>query len=125
MIADIFSKTFGGLRKDYFIRNLIIGIVAAVLAWLMIDTLEARATTPKPFWNLVIIKGFFIFNGLLYPYAKYLYDYIWEVITGDAVYVYSINIITIWFKLIARLMCFFFAWVLAPVGLLILYFKNS
>ena len=58
MITDIFSKTLGGLRKDYFIRNLIIGIVAAVLAWFMIDTLEARATTPKQFWNLVVIKGF-------------------------------------------------------------------
>ena len=27
MIGDILSRTFGGLKKDYFVRNLVIGLI--------------------------------------------------------------------------------------------------
>ncbi|NLZ45991.1 MAG: hypothetical protein GX896_04800 [Clostridiales bacterium] len=125
MIGDILSRTFGGLKKDYFVRNLVIGLIFSAPIWVMIDALETRATNQKPFWDMFFIKAYFSLMGLLYPYAKFLYDYIWELIIGDTTYFYSINIITVWFKLFTRIMCWGFAWVLAPIGLLILYFKNS
>lgn len=125
MISDIFNRAFCGLRKHYFFRNLVIGLAFSVLMWLLINNFEAKATLQKPFWDIFFVKAFFLLSGLLYPYAKFLYDYIWEFIIGDATYIYSINIFTIWFKLIFRIMCWGFAWILAPIGLIILYFKNK
>ena len=103
MIGDILSRTFGGLKKDYFVRNLVIGLIFSALIWVMIDALETRATNQKPFWDMFFIKAYFSLMGLLYPYAKFLYDYIWELIIGDTTYFYSINIITVWFKLFTEL----------------------
>lgn len=116
--------TFGGLRREYYFRNLFIGIAFGVAIWLMMDALEARSSNPKSLQDLVIIKGFVVLNSVLYPYAKFLYDYLWQLIRGDNVYAYHLNLFSIWFILVARLMCWFFAWAIAPVGLLILYLKN-
>lgn len=124
IMLSLISMTFGGLRRDYFFRNLFIGSVFGVLTWLIIDMLEAKASVAKPLHEIVIMKGYVIFSSLLYPYAKFLYDYFWELLLGDRVYAYSINIFTVWFILVARLMCWFFAWALTPFGLIILYFKN-
>lgn len=123
-MLSFISMTFGGLRKDYYFRNLLIGLVFCVGMWLMIDMLEAKASTPKLLHELVIMKGFAVVSSLLYPYAKFLYDSFWELLQGDRVYVYSINIFTVWFIVVARMMCWLFAWALSPLGLIVLYFKN-
>lgn len=125
MISSIFKNSFLGLRKEYFIRNFVIGMIFSILVWVMIDTLEARATHHKPFWDIVFVKAFFVLNGFLYPYAKFLYDSFWDLLIGDKIYVHSINIFTIWFQLFTRVICWGFSWILAPIGLIILYFKNK
>lgn len=123
-MLSLISMTLGGLRREYFFRNLLIGSVFGLFMWLIIDMLEAKASVPKSFHELVIMKGYIVCNSLLYPYAKFLYDCFWELLLGDRVYAYSINVFTVWFILVARLMCWFFAWILAPIGLIVLYFKN-
>lgn len=123
-MLNILKQSFGGLRKEYFFRNLVLGVLLGIGLWMLIDALEARSTSPKPLADILAMKVFIVISALLYPYAKFLYDYAWELILGDRIYAYSINIFTIWFMFIARLMCWFFAWALAPIGLIILYFKN-
>lgn len=123
-MLSLISMTLGGLKRDYYLRNLLIGSFFGLLMWLIIDMLEAKASVPKALHEIVIMKGYVVFNSILYPYAKFLYDYFWELVLGNRIYAYSINVFTVWFILVARLMCWFFAWILAPLGLIILYFKN-
>ena len=70
MIGDILSRTFGGLKKDYFVRNLVIGLIFSALIWVMIDALETRATNQKPFLGYVFYKGIFFINGLIVSVRK-------------------------------------------------------
>ena len=69
MIGDILSRTFGGLKKDYFVRNLVIGLIFSALIWVMIDALETRATNQKPF-GICFYKGIFFINGLIVSVRK-------------------------------------------------------
>ncbi|SSS46530.1 Uncharacterised protein [Acinetobacter baumannii] len=125
MLVNILTNSFGGLESRYHLRNLVFGAIFGLCAWLLIDALESGAANPKPLSVIVTIKILIILNSLLYPYAKYFYDYLWGFLLGDRVYAYSLNPITIFFVLIMRYFCWCFAIVLAPIALLILYFKNS
>lgn len=122
MFLDIIKSSFCGLRRDYFVRNLLIGSVFSICAWLLFDKLSEKS--PKPLMDMVVLKGIVVLNAVLYPYAKFLYDYIWDFFTGNNVYVYSINPITLYFKFVMRCMCWMFAIILSVLALPIIYLKN-
>lgn len=110
----IVKKTFGGLTKNYYYRQLFFG--------LLIST---------PFTVLPILKGSqyeFVFLGLisalLYPYSRFLYETIVDFIVGDNRF--SINsFVYIFFKLQTMALCLTFAIAIAPIGLVYLYYYHS
>lgn len=121
---SIMRNSFGGLTKEYYLRNIFIGSIFGICAWYLIDTLEKGSSNPKGLSTIITIKILIVLNSVLYPYSKFMYDSIWGVVLGDRVYAYSINPISIFFILIMRYLCWAFAIVLAPLGLIIIYLKN-
>lgn len=122
MVLDIIKNSFWGLRREYFVRNLIIGGIFSICVWFIFDKLNEKH--PKSLLEIVTLQSIVVVNGLLYPYAKFLYDYIWEFFIGDSVYVYSVNPITLYLKFVMRCLCWMFAIILSVVALPIIYLKN-
>lgn len=121
---SIIRNSFGGLTKEYYFRNIFIGSLFGICAWLLIDVLEKGSDNPKEFTTIITIKALIVLNSLLYPYSKFMYDSIWGIVLGDRVYAHSINPISIVFILIMRYLCWAFAILLAPLGLIVIYLKN-
>jgi hypothetical protein len=115
-MGTILQKTFGGLSREYYFRQLIFG---AVLAGLMIAiNINSGLTLPVTFIAILIV------NALLYPYSRFVYESIMAFIMGDNVFFLN-GIIMLFLKLMTMVLCFSFAIFIAPIGLIYLYFYHS
>jgi|LSQX01.1.fsa_nt_gb hypothetical protein len=122
-MGTILQKTFGGLSREYYFRQLIFG---AVLASLMIainingglTLINGGLTLPVTFIAILIV------NALLYPYSRFVYESIMAFIMGDNVFFLN-GIIMLFLKLMTMVLCFSFAIFIAPIGLIYLYFYHS
>lgn len=72
--------------------------------------------------TLITFTLFTVLNTLLYPYSRFVYEKILGFIIGDNVF-YGNAIIVLLFKLFTMWLCWFFAFVVAPAGLIYLYFN--
>ena len=122
MFLDIVKNSFWGLRREYFLRNLLIGSIFGICLWFLFDKLLEK--NPKPLMDMLVLKSIIVLNTIFYPYAKFLYDYAWEFVLGNRTYIYSVNPITLYFKLVMRVLCWCFAIILVIPALPIIYFKN-
>ncbi|EEW2040094.1 hypothetical protein ACPTC0_004676 [Escherichia coli] len=113
---DFFRKTFGGLNSSYYFRQLVFGgAIAAFLIWLGTQT-NHGINIP----TIMIIVA----NAFIYPYSRFVYESIVSFIMGDNVfYINAIFMLSV--KLGMMLACWFFAFCIAPVGLIYLYFVHS
>ncbi len=109
-------KTFGGLRKDYYFRHLFFGaLMASVPIYLTL--------TGAPMRGAYTIT-FAIVNALLYPYSRFVYESIVNFILGENTFFLN-ALIMLFFKLFTMMVCFMMATMIAPIGLLYLYFHHS
>ena len=122
-MGTILQKTFGGLSREYYFRQLIFG---AVLASLMIainingglTLINGGLTLPVTFIAILIV------NALLYPYSRFVYESIMAFIMGDNL-IFLNAFIMLFLKLMTMVLCFSFAIFIAPIGLIYLYFYHS
>lgn len=116
MTKNILRKTLGGLSLSYYLRNLFFG---AIFAGLMIALLLV-----EPNANSYPTLGYLIICVFLYPYSRFVYDQIIGFIMGDNVFI--MNILFVFFiKLITISLCLLFAPIIAPLGLMYLYFYHT
>lgn len=115
-MKQIFQKTFGGLTAQYYVRQLIFGLLVAGFVVLM-ATQNGR-TMP---WNMMV---FIAISTILYPYSRFVYESIVGFVIGDNVF--FVNVI---FMLVSKFMtmclCWTFAIFIAPIGLTYLYYHHS
>lgn len=111
-------KTFGGLTRSYYIRQLIFGSLFAIL----IFSVAANSPTGlmgKP--GLIVMA---IVCTLLYPYSRFVYESVVGYVMGENVFFVN-AILMLMVKGFTMAMCWSFAIFIAPVGLAYLYWHNS
>lgn len=110
----ILHKTLGGLSKEYYLLQLLFGsIFTGIMVFLMFQT--------EGFDVGYII--FLLLSTLLYPYSRFLYKSIVELIFGSDTFFNSIFFLV--FKIFTMLMCWNLAIFMGPIGLIYLYWHHS
>ena len=111
-------KSFGGLSREYFIRQFLFGLIFPAL--LLVALNQDSAVGPAPFGTYFLI----VVNTLLYPYSRFVYESVVNYILGKNVF-----FVNAWSMLVAKLMTMTLCWacaiIIAPIGLLYLYFHHS
>ncbi|MFR4286699.1 MAG: hypothetical protein ACLUQ0_10420 [Enterococcus italicus] len=100
------------LHPTYLIRQYIFS--AVVTAFFYFSSPEVAPTSFYVFLGL---------NFLFYPFAMFVYDSIASLLMGDNVWITSGIFAFIW-GFIKILLIYFFSVLIAPIGILILYFTN-
>lgn len=112
----VIEKTFGGLSKAYYFRQLFFSIMlSALLGYLL---MHGKAPTPM---GVVI---WLAINAFLYPYSRYVYESIVGFIIGDNRF-WGNALVFMTVKMTTMILCFIFAVFVAPIGLAFLYFYHS
>ena len=109
------KKTFGGLSSPYYLRQLFFdSIFTASFIALMYNGGDKRI------FSYII----FIANTFLYPYSRFVYESIVDFIFGDNVFLVNALFLLV-AKFITMLLSYGFAFIIAPLGLLYLYFYHT
>ena len=126
----ILQLTLFGLNNKFYFKYFIHGALLASLLWLGTDYIQSKALEQGKagFDNTYIWvnRVWVMINGLLYPYARYLYAKIWEIFSDDAQWYVggTILLFVLYFKFIMRVCLFLSAIFIAPFAWLTLYFEN-
>lgn len=112
----VLQKTFGGLTKQYYFRQLFFGMLLGVMAVSMFS--RGQGPTPYGLWL------FSLLSTLLYPYSRFVYESIAGFILGDNLFVVSAPLMLM-VKFFTMLICWSGAIFIAPLGLAYLYFKST
>ncbi len=118
-MSNFFSKTFGGLNSSYYLRNFFFGLLAFVFMMFVIVLNETMPASGKIVFTII-----FLINSFLYPYARYVYESVCNFILGDNVFYIGAKF-AIAMKISMILVCWFFAILIAPFGLIYLYYYHS
>jgi hypothetical protein len=114
-MQDVLRKTFGGLSRQYYLRQLFFGaLFLALIVWTMLQS--------KHGINGGMI-AFAVISTLLYPYSRFVYESIINFIIGNNVF-FGNAIMMMTVKLMTMVMCWSMAIFIAPVGLVYLYFYH-
>ena len=117
-MKQIITKTFGGLTKEYYIRQFIFGLIFPSIYFFAFFQSSQEVTI-----SLATI-GFLIINTLLYPYSRFVYESVMNFIMGGNVFwVNAIMLLAV--KFITMILCWSLAIFIAPIGLVSLYFLNK
>lgn len=113
---SLLSKTFGGLSRQYYFRQL---FFALLFGWFLFAM--GRNTPGGIPLNMLICL---VASAVLYPYSRFVYDSILEFFMGD-----NVIELPLMFALMKTVfgiaLCFLFALFIAPVGLLFLLYHHS
>lgn len=113
---QILAKTLGGLRKEYLFRQYFFGfLIAAFIFWM-----SSRSKAGISFAVVVTV----LINTVLYPYSRFVYESIVDFIFGDNVFFVS-AIVMLMVKVMTMVICFIAALLIAPIGLVYLYYHHS
>jgi len=111
-------KSFGGLSRPYFIRQFLFGLIFPALLLIAVNQNDGMGPTPFGTYGLIVV------NTLLYPYSRFVYESVVGYILGSNVFFVSAPFM-LFVKLMTMTLCWSFAIVIAPIGLLYLYFHHS
>lgn len=115
----VLAKTFGGLSKQYYFRQLLFGTIFFALIIFM--TLNATSRGVSTNYELLCLA---VVNTLLYPYARFVYESIIGFVLGNnMLFVNALLVLVV--KLFTMALCWSFAIVIAPIGLAYLYYYHS
>lgn len=114
-MRTILLKVFGGLGLRSYVRHLLFG--CAIAAYMMFAT-QGRFLQHAGFLPWVII------TTLLYPYARHAYESVIAYIVGANRF-WTSTLIFLVVKFVTMTICWAFAVFIAPLGLIILAFRNN
>ncbi len=110
----VFAKTFGGLSPQYYFRQLFFSLVLLLMCYLVLK--QAPGQT--------FMIAFFVINTFLYPYSRFVYERIINFIIGEnAFWLNAIFMLAV--KFFTMILCWWFAFIIAPFGLIFLYFHHT
>ena len=113
----ILSKTFGGLSKQYYFRQIFFGVLIA-LVLIIIPLSQPKHIIQIPMFAI------FIVNIFLYPYSRFVYESIVGFIMGrNTFFVNATGMLVT--KFFTMCLCWGFAIFIAPIGLAYLYYHHS
>jgi len=112
----VVQKTFGGLSAQYYWRHFLFGLAIATLVYFM----STKGDRPIQ----VALLLFAMISTALYPYSRYVYESIIDFIVGENIFFVNAIFMLFW-KSITMTLCWFFALIIAPIGLAFLYYQNS
>lgn len=114
-MREVFRMTFGGLSVQYYLRQLFFSfLILALMAWIAIRN-------PHPVQPSLII--FFAVCALLYPYSRFVYEQVVGFVMGNNLF-FANAFLVLFLKAITMVLCWMFAILIAPFGLLYLYFHH-
>lgn len=114
----VLSKTFGGLSREYYLRQFLFGLPFPMLI------IWASVSGPPPHELTLATMAFLIVNTVLYPYSRFVYESIVGFIMGDNVF--FVNAVMLLFtKFLTMMLCWVLAVFIAPVGLGYLFYRHS
>ena len=128
----ILQKTFGGLDKAYYFRNLFFALILAAIfigiqysshAAMVDRNITATASAEYSAAN-AFMYVFIAISALLYPYARFVYESIVNFIMDDNVFFINAFILLAW-KFMVMMILFLFAIFIAPIGLLYLWYYHN
>lgn len=114
----VLARSFGGLPPGYYVRQLLFGLFFPV--FLFLSSTHGKAVLALPLHLQVILA----LDTLLYPYSRFVYESVTGYIVGNTVLVFP-AILYGSVKLLTMLFCWGFAFFVAPVGLVWLYYRNG
>lgn len=109
------SKTFGGLSPQYYFRQLVFG--GLITAFFLYMQMQSKAGFEPKFILILVV------NTALYPYARFVYESVIDFVLGKNVFIVNAFMLLIT-KAFTMLICWSLGMLIAPVGLLYLYFRN-
>ena len=118
-MSNFYSKTFGGLNSSYYWRNFLFGLLA--FAFMIFTMSQAKGISA---FAQIVCTIIFLVNSFLYPYARYVYESVFNYILGDNVFYVSAKF-AIPMKISMMFVCWFLAILIAPFGLIYLYYHHS
>ncbi|MHA7118776.1 hypothetical protein [Aerococcus viridans] len=101
---------FTSLQPSYFIRQYVFSGMIVALVYFGINR--------TPSFDLLLILNF-----LLYPFAMFAYDSLIHLLLGNTVCIMS-GLWSLVYGALKRILIFFFSTLIAPIGILSLYFMN-
>jgi len=99
------------------LRNLFFGTIVSIVFILLLIKSEVSSST------LISILIQTIVAALLYPYAVFVYESIANFFMKDTIFILDIKVM-ISIKFFKVIFCWMFSLVLAPLGLIYLYYAN-
>lgn len=117
-MQNFLRMTFGGLSKQYFLRQLFFGSLFLVL--IVFGAINGGRQSPA---SPII---FAVICTVLYPYSRFVYERVVSFIVGDNFFVVNASLMLV-AKAITMFLCWAFAIFIAPIGLIYLFFyhRNS
>lgn len=115
---QILSKTFGGLSKEYYFRQLFFALLFPVFFYFIATSSPEENATP---YAIIVM---FSFNTLLYPYSRFVYEKIVGFVIGENTLFVNVLLMLV-VKVFTMAVCWSMAIFIAPVGLIYLYFYHS
>ena len=119
MANKFIEFTIKGMNFKYYLRHML--IISPLTLALFILPFSA----PTVQIDLVIMS--FVFFGtlwILYPYSRFAYESLFRYITGDKIFIASSSL-SIIAKIVTMFLCYILSIVIAPIGLVILYYANN
>lgn len=107
----LYQKTFGGLTKTYYFRQLVFGAVISAIVLCGVLTSD-NPRIGVAFWAIA--------NAVFYPYARFVYETAMGFILGNNVFILPAIILIPW-KVVTMWFCWCMALLIAPIGLAGLY----
>jgi hypothetical protein len=114
----VIEKTFGGLSKAYYFRQLFFGMILALLICWVLSHGQGSTSSRLAIYLVLLV------NALLYPYSRFVYEGIVGFIMGDNVFFVNAFLMLI-VKYMTMAFCFACAIFIAPIGLAYLYWHHS
>lgn len=113
---EFFRKTFGGLERAYYLRQLFFGSIFLAFVCFM----AAQGGTQTSY----TLIPFAIVSTLLYPYSRFVYESVVGYVMGNNVFVVNAALLLM-VKYLTMAICWAMAVFIAPIGLLYLYWHHS
>lgn len=120
---SILKKTFGGLSKEYYFRQLFFGALISIAYGLLVYNLSQSHKSGSS-WLLPFLFVWFTLSALLYPYSRFVYESIVDFVIGGNWFLLP-AVLMLFVKLLTMVICWGGAIFIAPIGLLYLYFYHS
>lgn len=121
MFQKIKEYAFKGLLPSYYFRQLFVSVwLPGALLYIFGNKMLETGFSIEHLPNLI----FPIIFWVLYPYSRFVYEVIMEFIFGETVFL--VNIVLLFLvKFITMTACYVFSPIIAPIGLVFLYFYNA